>query len=201
MSTWRDAVAYLVLVVSIAGPTDAAPASSRAMDVDNITPTVRGVAAAAAHARAVGCRAPLCRAMEAIDEVVKIEAFEEDNVEMGNSRILYSEPAVWRWRRRALLDQPDLYAAFCATGVKLLARVSPRLDTVQVSVPLLVAGVDVDLRSHLHCARDLAGALPQSSAADKLRVWAYNECEHDWHPRPRAACDTLVEGLPAAELR
>ena len=55
------------------------------MNVDNIMPNVRGVAAA--HARAAGCRAPFCRTMEAIDQVVKIEAFEEDNVEMGNSRI------------------------------------------------------------------------------------------------------------------
>ena len=128
-----------------------------------------------------------------------IDAYEDDNVEMGDAKILYSKAVVWRRRRRALLDRPNLYRAFCATGAKLLGRVSPGRDGV--SVTLLVAGVDVDLRSHLNCVRDMVAALRQSSEADEIRVTAHKLCKSDWHPRPEAACDTLVEELPAAELQ
>ncbi len=108
---------------------------------------------------------------------------------------------IWRWRCRALLDPPNLYPAFCATEGRLLGRVSPGTDAIDVPVELLLAGVDVDLGGHANGTRNMVADLPRSPATDEIRMTAHTECKYDWHPRPRAACDTLVELLPAAELR
>ena len=195
-------LASLLVSASFARPIHAAPPPYSALgDIDDTMPTRSGIAAAASSAHAVRCRTLNCRAVEAIDELMKIVSYEDDNEEMGSAKILYSELAVWRWRRRALLDRPNLYPAFCTTGAKLLGRVSPGSDEIDVSVTLLVAAVDVDLRSRMSCVRDMVAALPRSPAADDVRIAAHNACTYDWHPRPRAACDTLVDGLPTAELR
>lgn len=192
----------MIMAALITHMTYAAPAPSRSViDVDDTTPTIHDVAAAAVRARAGRCRMPSCVAIEAVDELIKIVIYMNGHVEMGNAKILYSQSAVWRWRRRALLDRPNLYPAFCATGVRLLSRVSSGTDAFDVPVTLLVAAIDLDLRNHANCTRDMVAALPHSPMADEIRMNAYTECRYDWHPRPQAACETLVEGLPVADLR
>ena len=121
-----DRLAFLILAAFVARMAHAAPAPSRSVvDVDDATPTIDGVAAAADRARRAVPNIVLPSDRDRVDELMKIETYMDDRVEMGNARIHYSEPAVWRWRRRALLDRRGLYPAFCATGVRLLSHVSP----------------------------------------------------------------------------
>ena len=197
--TSSSRAAFLVLAALVTGMAHAAPTGS-VLNLDDTEPTVDDVAAAAARARAVRCPTPACQAIEAVDQLMKIEAFEDDHEQMGTARIMYSEPLVWRWRRRVLLDRPALYPAFCAAGARLLGRVLPGTEgSTAFSATLLVAAVDIDLRSHADCVRDMVAALPRSPETDAVRVTAEDFCRSDWHARPRVACEALVKIVPTAK--
>ncbi len=169
-------------------------------DPNDTAPTFAALKAAIARARAERCRTPSCQAIEAIDGLMQIVTYTEDNEEMGSARLLFSPAVVRRRRGRALLDRRDLYAPFCATSTKILSRVPAKPDPDNDSLlrTLLEAAVDVDLRNHGHCAGDMVAAMPKSPAIDQLRKDAYHACENpfDGHPPPKAACRTLVKGLP-----
>ena len=55
----------------------------------------------------------------------------------GRDRILYSPSVVRRRLRYALLDHPELYGPSCATGARLLDRVSRDPDGIIVPATLL----------------------------------------------------------------
>ncbi|WP_428377365.1 hypothetical protein [Lichenicoccus sp.] len=57
--------------------------------------------------------------------------------------------------------------------------------------------MDIDLRDHGHCARDLLAALPKEPANDVIRRNASSLCANgdENHHRPKAACDALMRGL------
>ncbi len=167
----------------------------------NVTaPTYDAVRAAAARVRAEQCHTPSCQAIEAIDGLLNIVKYMDDNADMSRrDRVLYSRSLIRRRLRRVLLGRPYLYAPFCATSVKLLSRVSPDPTEIVVPVTLLAQGVAVDIRDQGHCAGDMVSVLPRSPAIDQVRRNLASGCDFpdDGHPRPKAACETLLEGLPA----
>ena len=62
-----DKLAFLILAAFVARMAHAAPAPSRSViDVDDATPTIDGVAAAADRARAGRCRTSSCQAIEIV---------------------------------------------------------------------------------------------------------------------------------------
>ena len=174
-------------------------------DPDDTLPTVDAVKAAAGRARAERCRTPSCQGIETIDGLIRIVLYVVDNASMSGlpGPLPYSTARIWRRLHQVLFNRPDLYGPFCAASVRLLEKVSPDPDEILVPVTLLADGVDVDLRSHLHCAHDMVAALPKSPAIDQVRINAYDTCTspYDRHPRPEAACETLVQGLPPARWR
>ncbi len=136
-----------------------------------------------------------------IDGLLNIVDYIEDNADMRSPpTILYSPRLVRRRLRKVLLGRPDLYAPFCATSIRILSRVSPNPTEIVVPVTLLTQGAEIDLRTHGHCARDMVAVLPKSPAIDQIGHNASIGCENpdDERPRPKAACGSLVEGLPAS---
>ncbi|WP_428391308.1 hypothetical protein [Lichenicoccus sp.] len=160
----------------------------------------RDVASAAAHARKIGCRTPSCRAIIVIHELLLIERFEEGDANGVNSLYTGDRPRIaGRRLDRVLLDHPELYGPVCATGVRLVSHFHYQTDMEGFVVPiqLLVQGVDMDLRNHGHCVRDLLDALPRDPANDQIRVDARDLClgDDENHHRPQAACDALARSF------
>lgn len=171
--------------------------SASSWDPDGTAPTAHDVAAAAARARASHCRTPSCKAIITIHELVRIALYEIGDANGGAS--LYGNRPRIAGRRvnHVLLDHPELYGPVCAMGVKLLSHVRPDSGEIFIPVTLLVHGVDIDLRDHGHCAQDLVAALPRDPGNDQIRINARDLCvagDED-HPRPKAACAVLVEGV------
>ncbi len=98
-----------------------------------------------------------------------------------------------------LLRHPELYGPVCATGAKLISLFGLAPDTYDMIVPtqLMINAVDMDLRDHGHCARDLVATLPQDPANDDIRFNANSLCVKgvENQHRPKAACDVLIQGL------
>ncbi len=93
-------------------------------------------------------------------------------------------------------------------GAELVSRVRPDTggpDTGGIFIPamLLMNSVNIDLRSHGHCARDLVAALPRDHGNDQIRINARDFCVagDENHPRPQAACAVLVEGVHEKQQR
>ena len=166
---------------------------------DDTAPFERDVAQAADHARSIGCETSSCKAIIAIDEVVRGEIKKYENV---NDGALYSDKAARtaaRTLNAALLDHPALFAPVCQMSARLLSRFhnGPDVPDIAVPVQLLIESVDMDIRDHGHCAHDLITALPNDKANTKIRFGAHALCVNDDnnHRRTRAACDTLIPGL------
>ena len=170
------------------------PSESR-WDPNETAPTVDDVASAAAHARATHCRTSSCKAIIVIHELSDIVEYEIGDTNGGHS--LGNRPRIAGQRLdRTLLDHPELYEPVCAMAVKLVSRVHPNGE-IFIPVLLLVHGVDMDLRDHGHCARDLVAALPRDPANDLVRVNARDSCFYgdEKHDRSKAACAVLVDGV------
>jgi hypothetical protein len=179
------------------------PSASR-WNPDETAPTVDDVAAAAAHARAMHCRASSCQAIIVIHELLDIEKYKIDNDIEGPNGVVLLRPGNWpkianRRLNRTLLDHPELYGSVCAMGVKLVSRIHLDLATGEIFIPviLLQHSVDMDLRDHGHCARDLVAALPRDPTNDLIRINAQSACVNDneYQYRPKAACAVLAEGV------
>ena len=166
---------------------------------DDTAPFERDVAQAADHARRIKCDTSSCKAIIVIDEVVKGEMKKFENV---NKDIPYSDEAARtaaRTLNAALLDHSALYVPVCQTSARLLSRFHNGPDVPDIAVPiqLLIESVDMDIRDHGHCARDLITALPTDKANVQIRLDAHVGCVNgdDNHRRTRAACDTLIPGM------
>ena len=174
----------------------ATPLSSSRWDLDETAPTLDDVASAAAHARAMHCRTSSCRANIVIHELADIAEYEIGDTNGGRS--LGNRPQIaGRRLDRALLDHPELYGPVCEMAVKFVSRVHPDLNVMFIPVTPLMNGVDMDLRDHGHCARDLVAALPRDPANDLIRINARDVCVNGYenHHRPQAACAVLAEGV------
>ena len=190
------AATFACAAVSAARAETAPPASG--WDPDGTAPTVHDVASAAARARATHCRTPSCKAIITIHELVDILYYEFGDANGIASLYVGNRPQIAGRRvNRTLLDHPELYGPVCAMGVKLLSRVRPDSGEIFIPVMLLMNSVDIDLRDHGRCERDLVAALPRDPANDQIRINARDLCvagDED-HPRPKAACAVLVEGV------
>ena len=172
--------------------------SASRWDPDETAPTEHDVASAAAHARAMHCRTSSCKAIIVIHELSDIEEYEIGDTNGGRS--LGNRPKIaGRRLDRTLLDHPELYRPVCAMALKLVSRIHLDLATGDIFIPirLLVHSVDMDLRDHGHCARDLVAALPRDAANDLIRINARDICANgdENQDRPKAACAVLVEGV------
>jgi len=168
-------------------------------NADETAPFERDVAQAADHARRIGCETSSCKAIIAIDEVVRGEMKKYENV---NKDVLYSDEAARtaaRTLNAALLNRPALYVPVCQMSARLLSRFHNGLDVPDIAVPvqLLIESVDMDIRDHGHCAHDLITALPADKANIEIRLDAHVACVNgdDSHRRTRAACDMLIPGM------
>ena len=196
----------LVLLCSAAfccsGMTEAmadAPSTPR-WNPDDTAPMTDDVASAAAHARATHCKTPSCNAIIIIHELIDILRFDVGDANGVASLNTGNRPQIaGRRLDRVLLRHPDLYAAVCATGGKLIARFgrAPEFYEMIVPVQLLINSIDMDLRDHGHCAQDLLAVLPKDHADDEVRLNANTLCVNgiENHDRPKAACDVLIQGL------
>ena len=167
---------------------------------DDTTPTLIDVASAAARARATRCNTASCKAIIVINELIDIARYEDGDANGVASLYRGTRPQIaGRRLDHALLDHPALFGPVCATGAKLMrkVRLGPGIYEMIVPVQLLINGVDMDLRDHGHCARDLVAALPEAAANAEVRQNAHVLCIHgdENQHRPRAACDVLIQGL------
>ncbi len=190
------------------GTTAALKAAAPAAPVwnpDETPPTMNDVASAAAHAQAIQCRRPSCKAIIVIHEIIDIAKYEDGPPVNGIAGLYVGNRPKIAGRRldRVLLKHPALYGPVCATGSKLLSRfrISPGVYEMYVPVQLLLNAVDMDLRDHGHCARDLLAALPNDPANNEVRSNAQSLCDSDYenHDRPKAACDALTRGLTTGQ--
>ena len=198
---WRLAGVLLVSCLTLTDTSLSAVPTGMVWDPGQTAPDSDAIKAAADRARAERCRTPSCQAIEAIDGVVKLADDVFYNERMNGYLAPPLDPRVIARRRlhRALLDRSDLYGPFCVTSARILHDVQPELDDIKVPLTLLLAGVDIDLRSHQHCAEAMIAAMPRSPAVDQVRRNAEFLCGNPGggHPHPKAACDALVEGLTA----
>ena len=174
------------------------PSESR-WNPNETAPTVDDVASAAAQARSTHCRTSSCKAIIVIHKLWLIEKYKmiDNDIEGPNGVVLF-KPGNWpeiaaRRLDHTLLDHPERYGSVCAMGAKLVSHVHPNGETF-IPIMLLMRGVDMDLRDHGHCARDLAAALPRDPADDQIRIDARDLCIDADH-RPKAACAVLIEGI------
>lgn len=190
-------VATIACAATGAARAATAPSAS-GCDPDGTAPTVHDVASAAARARATHCRTSSCKAIIAIHELANIFRYEVGDANGIASLYIGNRPQIaGRRLNRIFLDHPELYGPVCATGVKLISRVHRDTGEIFIPVMLLMNSVDIDLRDHGHCARDLVAALPRDTANDQIRINARDLCVagDENHPRPKAACAVLVEGV------
>ena len=177
------------------GAASATVASASGWDPDMTAPTIDDVAAA--RARAAHCRTSSCKAIVTTDKLMKIEQYEFGD-KNGENEYIGNRPVVAGHRLdRVLLGHPGLYGPVCATGTELISRVHAATGEMFIPVTLLVNAVDMDLRDHGHCARDLAAALPRDPGGDQIRINARELCvigDENQH-RPNSACAVLVEGV------
>ena len=172
--------------------------SAAGWDPDATAPLVPDVEAAAAHARAIDCETPSCKAIIVIDKLLDIMQFEDGDANGIASLHVGNRPDIAGHRLdRTLLDHPALYRPVCATATKLISRVHPEMEATFVPVTLLLNGVDMDLRDHGHCAGMLVRALPRDQGNDQIRMNARDACIGGFenHRRPKAACAVLVQGV------
>ena len=201
--TIRATILLCVAALGFAASCDArrAPTSLVALwDPDQTAPTVHDVASAAARAHTTHCRTSPCKAIIVIHELAGIWLYEVGDANGVASLNVGNRPEIaGELLDRILLNHPELYVPFCATGTKLISHV--RIDSgpgeILIPVLLLVNGVDIDLRDHGHCARDLVAALPRAPANDEIRINARESCENsdENHHRPRIACTILADGV------
>ncbi|WP_428375981.1 hypothetical protein [Lichenicoccus sp.] len=195
---------FLVLLWAVAlgcnSITAAAVVPAQDWNPDETAPMTNAVASAAAHARATLCKTPSCKAIIIIHELVDIARFEDGNANGLASLNTGNRPRIAGRRvDHVLLGHPDLYGPVCATGAKVIShfRLTAGIYEMIVPVQLLMHGVEMDLRSHGHCAQDLLAALPGIPENDQVRISASELCDSDYenHSRPKAACDVLIQGL------
>ncbi len=181
----------------------AAPAAS-AWNPDDTAPMTNDVASAAAHVRTVHCKTSSCKAIIIIHELADIAIFEIGDANGVASLYTGNRPAIaGRRLDRILLNHPEMYGAVCATGAKLISRfqLAPDVYDMIIPVQLLLSAVDMDLRNHGHCTRDLLAALPKNTTNDEVRSNAQSLCDSDSenHSRPKAACHVLISGLATGQ--
>ncbi len=171
---------------------------------DDTAPMTNDVASAAAHARAIHCKTPSCKAIVIIHGMINIARYEDGDANGIASLYVGNRPKIaGRRLDRLLLNHPALYGPVCATGSKLISRfqLAPGIYEMIVPVQLLLNAVDMDLRDHGHCARDLLAALPNDPANNEVRSNAQSLCDSDYenHDRPKAACHVLISGLATGQ--
>ena len=185
----------VVLLISIVGLSRVSAASS---NTDTTLPTVPDVARSAFDARRTLCKTPSCRAIIVIDELMDIAHYEMGDANGVASLYLGRRPEIaGRRLDHVLLDHPALFGPVCRTAAKLVSQVHSDLGTIFVPVTLLVNSVDMDLRSHGHCAQTLVTALPRDPENDQIRMNARDACisGEENHRHSRSACAVLVQGV------
>ena len=85
-------------------------AASVAWSPDDTAPMTNDVASAAAHARAIHCQTPSCKAIIVIHELIDIARYEDGDANGIASLHLGNRPKIaGRRLDRVLLDHPHLY--------------------------------------------------------------------------------------------
>ena len=186
--------------LSAASPPDILP-----FDLDHLEPNVPDVAAAAARARAARCEAPACRAVILLDKLDRIENYllgDLSKLPGGHMDMrrypTEGDPDVAERRiEHVLLQHPELFGPFCALGVTLIARLPPEAHEYEVSMQLLTQAMEIDIRDHRHCTRDMLDALPHTRIATDLRISAGDSCVGLRYSRhqPFSWCDILTQNL------
>ena len=185
-------------------PATKGTAAPAAWNPDDTAPMTNDIASAAAHARAIHCRTPSCKAIIVIHELLDIARYEAGDANGVASLYLGNRPKIaGRRLDRALLDHPSLYGPVCTTGAKLISRLqfTPGVYEIFLPVQLLVNAVDIDLRDHGHCTQDLLASLPKDPISDEIRSNAQSLCVEgiENHDRSKEACDVLIKGLKAED--
>ena len=188
-----------VLACAVTGAAAAATVLSTSLwDPDETAPTVDDVASAATRATTTHCRTSSCGAIVVIHEMADILQYEFGDANGVASLYLGNRPQIAGHRLdRTLLNHPELYGSVCATGAKLISRAHAEAGVMFIPVLLLVNSVDMDLRDHGHCARDLAAALPKDFGNDQIQINARDLCVAgvENHHRPKTACAVLMQGV------
>ncbi len=180
-----------------------APATAE-WNPNKTAPMTNDVAVAAAYAHSIHCKTPSCKAIIVIHELIDIARFEYGDANGIASLYTGKRPEIaGNQLDRVLLNHPKLYGPVCTTGSKLISRfrLAPGIYEMDVPVQLLLSAVDMDLRNHGHCARDLLAALPKDLANNEVRSNAQSLCANGYenHSRPKAACHVLISGLATGQ--
>ena len=193
-------ISSAAFILSAAAPPDILP-----FDLDRLQPSIPDVAAAAARARAARCDAPACRAVIVLDKLDRIAQYLQGDLSKvpGGHMAMRPNPtegsvAVADQRtEHVLLQHPELFGPFCALGVTLIARLPADANRYEVSMQLLTQAMEIDIRDHRHCTRDMLDALPHTPVATDLRISASDSCVGLRYRRhePFSWCDILTRNL------